>query len=62
MAQYLADLSKRGALAEHVGGQPVAELMGSRRRRIDSSALECATNDRSNGTRIQETTHRSSGS
>jgi hypothetical protein len=29
MTQYLTDLAQRCAMTQHLGGQPMAELMGS---------------------------------
>ena len=50
MTQHLADLAERGAVAQHLGGQSMAKLMGARGGRIDAGALERMPNDRSNAT------------
>ncbi len=39
MTQHLADLAERGSMAQHLGGQAMAELMGTQRGRVDASAL-----------------------
>jgi hypothetical protein len=50
MTQQLADLTERGALTQHLGGQSMAKLMCSVSRRIYSGALEGMPNNRSNAT------------
>ena len=45
MTQQLADLTERGAVAQHLRGQSMTELMGACGRGIDAGALECMPND-----------------
>ncbi len=54
MPQYLADFSQRGAVAQHLGRQPVAKLMGARSRGVNAGTLERMPNDRSDGTLTQK--------
>jgi hypothetical protein len=55
MPQHLADFGQRGTVAQHLGRQRVAKLMGACCRGSDAGALERMPNDRSNGTLAQET-------
>ena len=50
MTQQLADLTERGALPQHLGGQSMAKLMCSLSGRVYAGALERMPNDRSNAT------------
>jgi hypothetical protein len=61
MPQQLADLAQGGAVTQHLGGQSMTELMGSRGGRIDTGTLERVPNDRSNGTRTEKAAEGSSG-
>jgi len=45
MTQDLADLVERSPLAQHLGGQSMAELMSPVRRGIDPGALDGTAND-----------------
>ena len=45
MTQHLANLAERSSMAQHLGSQSVAELMGTRCGRVDASALKCMPND-----------------
>src|ERR1700681_2373323 len=51
MPQHLADLAERRPVAQHLGGQAVAELMGTHRRRVDASALKRIPDDGPDATR-----------
>jgi len=48
MTQHLADLTERGALPQHLGGQSMAKLMGAMSGRLYVGALEGMPNNRSN--------------
>ena len=45
MTQHVANLAERGAVAQHLGGQPMAKLVCSVSRRIDAGTLERMTHD-----------------
>jgi hypothetical protein len=40
MTQHLADLAERSPMAQHLGGETVAELMGTHRGCVYASALK----------------------
>ena len=60
MSQYLADFGQRSAVAQHLGRQPVAKLMGTRCRGLDAGAPERMPNDRSYGTLAEKSADGSS--
>ena len=50
MTQHFTNLGQRCAVAQHLGGKPVAKLMRTLGGRNDAGAFECMPNERSNGT------------
>jgi hypothetical protein len=58
MAQHKPDLSERGALAQHPGGETVAEQVCTFERGRQSGLRQRALHDRADGARMSEASPR----
>jgi hypothetical protein len=61
MTEQLADLAERGAMAQHLARQSMAELMGAKGGCSGTGTQECVTNDCAHSAWPEKSANRSRG-